>query len=144
MNLDDVFKSIYSAIVEAQNTVEQHYLGEIKEDYFDKDGNPHTVPLSLPVGNSGKMQIVKVPTITLVPHYGMAIKEVSIEMEVALSDNDEEVTDKGKGGKLRRFMTDLSKRNKSKRMAQIKVVFNGKDTPEGLARIKDNLNKLIP
>lgn len=144
MNLDDIFKSIYSAIVEAQNTVEQHYLGEIKEDYFDSKGNPYTVPISLPTGNSGEMRIVNIPTITLVPHNGMAIKEVSIQMEVALSDSDEEHKDKGKGGKLKKFITDLSRRNTNKRMAEIKVVFEGKETPEGLARIKDNMNKLIP
>ena len=143
MQLDDIFKSIYSAIVEAQNTVEQHYLGEIKEDYFDKDGHPHTVPISLPVGANGEMKMINVPTITLVPHNGMAIKEVSINMEVALSDGEEK-EDKAKGGIIKKFMTDLSKRSSAKRMAEIKVVFNGKEPPEGLARIKDVMNKLIP
>ena len=37
-SLDNVFQGIYKSIVEAQNTIEQHYIGEIKEDYFDKDG----------------------------------------------------------------------------------------------------------
>jgi hypothetical protein len=27
--LDDILQSIYSSVVEAQNTIEQHYLGEI-------------------------------------------------------------------------------------------------------------------
>ena len=38
--LDDVFQSIYSSVVEAQNTIESHYLGEVVEDYFEKDGTP--------------------------------------------------------------------------------------------------------
>jgi len=143
MQLDDIFKSIYSAIVEAQNTVEQHYLGEIKNDYFDKDGRPYTIPVYLPVGGSGELEKVDVPTITLVPHNGMAIKEVSIEMQVTLGEGDQE-KDKAKGGKLHKFITDLSGRKSTKRMAQIKVVFNGKEPPEGLARIKDLMNKLIP
>ena len=37
-SLDNVFQGIYKSIVEAQNTIEQHYIGEIKEDYFDNDG----------------------------------------------------------------------------------------------------------
>ena len=40
-SLDNVFQGIYKSIVEAQNTIEQHYVGEVKEDYFDKKGNPY-------------------------------------------------------------------------------------------------------
>ena len=29
-SLDNVFQGIYKAIVEAQNTIEQHYVGEVK------------------------------------------------------------------------------------------------------------------
>ena len=38
--LQDIFGGIYSAIVESQNTIEQHYLDEIKKDYFDESGSP--------------------------------------------------------------------------------------------------------
>ncbi len=142
MNLDDVFKSIYSAIVEAQNTVEQHYLGEIQEDYFDKDGNPITFPVSLPVGEDGTMQTVPIPLITLVPHWGLAVREVGVSMRVALTDGDEASDKTRKSGKLRKLVSNLSNRNTQ--MAQLKVVFDGRDPPEGLARIKDSLTKLIP
>ena len=37
-SLDNVFQGIYKSIVEAQNTIDQQYIGEIKEDYFDKEG----------------------------------------------------------------------------------------------------------
>ena len=148
-NLDSVFQGIYKSIVEAQNTIEQHYIGEVKEDYFDKDGNPHMLPIQLPHGENGKMQTVNIPVITLVPHNGMAIKEVEIEMEVALSQGESEKINKTgftnkKPSKIRQFLTDLSKRNKGQKMAKIKVKFNGQDTPEGLARIKDSLVKIIP
>ena len=93
-SLDNVFQGIYKSIVEAQNTIEQHYIGEIKEDYFDKDGNPHMLPIQLPHGESGKMKTINIPVITLVPHNGMAIKEVEIEMEVALSQGESEKINK--------------------------------------------------
>ena len=148
-SLDSIFQGIYKSIVEAQNTIEQHYVGEIKEDYFDKDGNPYMIPIQLPAGDSGKLKTVNIPVITLVPHNGMAIKEVEIEMKVALSPGESEeinnntVTEK-KPSIIRSFFTDLSNRNKGSEMAKIRVKFNGKDAPEGLARIKDSLIKIIP
>ena len=148
-SLDSVFQGIYKSIVEAQNTIEQHYVGEIKEDYFDKDGNPYMIPIQLPHGDNGQMKTINIPVITLVPHNGMAIKEVEIEMEVALSQGETEQINKGKITKkkhitIHKFFTDLSKRNKGRDMAKIKVKFNGQDAPEGLARIKDSLVKIIP
>ena len=148
-SLDNVFQGIYKSIVEAQNTIEQHYIGEIKEDYFDKDGNPYMMPIQLPHGTNGEMKTINIPVITLVPHNGMAIKEVEIEMEVALSEgeleeiNDGDVTHK-KPSRIKRFLTDLSRRNKGSKMAKIKVKFHGQDAPEGIARIKDSLVKIIP
>ena len=148
-SLDSVFQGIYKSIVEAQNTIEQHYVGEIKEDYFDNKGNPYTVPVQLPAGQNGEMKTISIPLITLVPHNGMAIKEVEIEMKVALSPGESEEVNKSKvtrkkPSKIRSFFTDLSNRNKSREMAKIKVKFNGQDPPEGLARIKDSLIKIIP
>ena len=148
-SLDDVFQGIYKSIVEAQNTIEQHCVGEIKKDYFDKDGKPYMIPVQLPNGTNGEMKTVNIPIVTLVPHNGMAIKEVEIEMEVALSTgeseeiNNSDTTNK-KPSKIKRFFTDLSRRNKGSKMAKIKVKFNGQETPEGIARIKDSLVKLIP
>ena len=148
-SLDNVFQGIYKSIVEAQNTIEQHYIGEIKEDYFDKDGKPYMIDVQLPHGTGGEMRTINIPVITLVPHNGMAIKEVEVEMEVALSEgeleeiNDGDVTHK-KPSKIKRFLTDLSRRNKGQEMAKIKVKFHGQDAPEGIARIKDSLVKIIP
>ena len=148
-SLDSVFQGIYKSIVEAQNTIEQHYVGEIKEDYFDKDGNPHMMPIQLPTGENREMKTVNIPVITLVPHNGMAIKEVEIDMKVALSPGESEEINKSdatkkKPSRIRSFLTDLSNRNKGHEMAKIKVKFNGQDAPEGIARIKDSLIKIIP
>ena len=148
-SLDNIFQGIYKSIVEAQNTIEQHYVGEVKEDYFDKNGKPYMIPIQLPDGQNGEMKTINIPVITLVPHNGMAIKEVEVEMKVALSSGDLEEINKSnatkkKPSKIKRFFTDLSNRNKGHEMAKIKVKFNGQDAPEGLARIKDSLVKLIP
>ena len=148
-SLENVFQGIYKSIVEAQNTVEQHTVGEIKKDYFDKDGKPYMIAVQLPSGANGEMKTVNIPVVTLVPHNGMAIKEVEIEMEVALSPGESEEinnsdTTKKKPSRIKRFITDLSRRNKGSKMAKIKVKFHGQDAPEGIARIKDSLVKIIP
>ena len=65
--LDEVFQGIYSSVVEAQNTIEQHYLGEITEDYFLEDGTPKMILVKLPAAD-GKLKEVQIPAITLVPH----------------------------------------------------------------------------
>ena len=142
--LDDIFQSIYSSVVEAQNTIEQHYLGEITEDYFEEDGTPKMVVVKLP-GQDGKLQEVHIPAITLVPHSGIAIDEVSVEMKVKLSSGENDKERKGnKQGKLRKIITDFSNREGGKELATISVKFKGREAPEGLARIKDNLIKIIP
>ena len=115
--LDDIFQSIYSSVVEAQNTIESHYLGEIVDDYFEKDGTPKVIIVKLP-GQDGKLKDVHIPAISLVPHQGILIDEVEVEMKVKLSG--------------------------SKELATIRVKFRGEQPPEGLARIKDNLIKVIP
>ena len=142
--LDEIFQSIYSSVVEAQNTIESHYLGEIVEDYFEKDGSPKMIRVKMP-GKEGKLQEIHVPAISLVPHQGILIDEVEVEMKVKLSGSEEEKDSKGqKQGKLKKINTDFSNRDGGKELATIRVKFKGSDPPEGLARIKDNLIKFIP
>ena len=142
--LDDIFQSIYSSVVEAQNTIESPYLGEIVDDYFEKDGTPKVIVVKLP-GQDGKPKDVSIPAISLVPHQGILIDEVEVEMKVKLSGSEEEKDSKGqKQGKLKKIITDFSNREGGKELATIRVKFKGEQPPEGLARIKDNLIKLIP
>ena len=106
--LDDIFQSIYSSVVEAQNTIESHYLGEIVDDYFEKDGTPKVIVVKLP-GQDGKPKDVSIPAISLVPHQGILIDEVEVEMKVKLSGSEEEKDSKGqKQGKLKKIITDFS------------------------------------
>ena len=142
--LDEVLQGIYSSVVEAQNTIESHYLGEVVEDYFEKDGTPKMIVVKLP-GQNGELKNVHIPAITLVPHQGILIDEVEVEMKVKLSDSEEKKESKGqKRGMLRKIITDFSNREGGKELATIRVKFKGNQQPEGLARIKDNLIKFIP
>ena len=124
-SVQDIFNSLYSAVVTAQKSVEGNHLAKIREDYFDEEGAPKMISLVL----SGKK--VEVPLFTLVQHHGLTISDVEIEFELDLNhDKDEAVGDLGK--------------RRGSKMAQVTIKFTGTEKPEGLARIGDNLTKLIP
>ena len=73
---------------------------------------------------------VEVPLFTLVQHHGLKISDVEIDFELALDHDKDAVGDLGK--------------RRDNKMANIKIKFTGTDKAEGLARIGDNLTKLIP
>tara|TARA_R100000656_G_scaffold43837_1_gene36177 strand:+ start:272 stop:661 length:390 start_codon:yes stop_codon:yes gene_type:complete len=123
--VQNIFDSLYTAIVEAQKAVEEHHSESIRQSYFDKDGTPKTVKINL----NGKE--VEAPLFTLVPHNSLKIESCEIDLELNL-DHD---GDKALGclGKLRKGQ-----------MANIKIKFSSTGQAEGLARVGDNLTKLIP
>ena len=122
--VQNIFDSLYSAVVTAQKSVEGKHLGKIREEYFDKNGSPKMVSMIL----SDKK--VEVPLFTLVQHHGLKISDVEIDFELALDHDKDAVGDLGK--------------RRDNKMANIKIKFTGTDKAEGLARIGDNLTKLIP
>ena len=122
--VQNIFNSLYSAVVTAQKNVENNHLGKIRDDYFDKDGSPKMVSMVL----SDKK--VEIPLFTLVQHHGLKISDVEIDFEIALDHDKDAVGDLGK--------------RRDNKMANIKIKFTGTDKAEGLARIGDNLTKLIP
>ena len=124
-SVQDIFNSLYSAVVTAQKAVESNHLAKLRDDYFEKNGSPKMVSMVL----SDKK--IEVPLFTLVSHNGLKISDVEIEFELALNH--------GKDGAV----GDLGK-VRDGRMANIKIKFTGTDKAEGLARIGDNLTKLIP
>ena len=124
-SVQDIFNSLYSAVVTAQKDVEGSHLTNRILDYFNKDGAPKMANLVL----SGKK--VEIPLFSLVQHHGLKISEVEIEFEIALDHDNKEAV--GDLGKLR-----------NNKMANIKIKFTGTEKAEGLARIGDNLTKLIP
>ena len=111
----------------AQKNVEGNHLNKLRGDYFEEDGSPKMITMVL----SDKK--IEVPLFTLVSHNGLKISDVEIEFELALDHNPENDEAVGDLGKVR-----------DGRMANIKIKFTGTDKAEGLARIGDNLTKLIP
>lgn len=125
--VNTIFQNLFDAVVAAQKAVEDDYIAELRRDYFDDEGHPKM--LGMVLGDGKK---VDVPLFTLVPHNALKISEVKINFEVDLGHDE-------KSGVL----GCLGKRRASK-MAAVKIKFDGGETPEGLARLGDNLVKLIP
>ena len=146
--LDHLTKGLYDAVVQAQALAENQHIEAINK-FFDEKGNPVCMDIKMP-GNDGKKQNVKVPLACLAPQSSIKIKEVSMELKVKLSSFGKRKSRLG-GGIFRRkdagaISADLGasilpKRNQ---YANLKIVFEGADPPEGLVRLNNNLIKQIP
>lgn len=125
-DLQNIFNSIYSAASQAQRAVEEQQAQRFVSTYFEKDGSPKSITLKL------NDKDVEAPLVTLVQHNPLKIDELEIDLELNLDHKGEKAL--GCLGKLRQ----------GKQMANMKIKFTSTDQAEGLARIGDNLVKLIP
>ena len=123
--LQNIFDGIYSAVVHAQKAVEENLSNNVRDGYFNEDGKAKTVKMTL------NDKEVEVPLFTLVPHNTLKIDTCEVDLEVNLDHDGEKAI--GCLGKLR----------KSK-MANVKIKFSSTSQAEGMARVGDNLVKLIP
>ena len=123
--VQNIFDSLYSAVVQAQKAVEEHHSESIRKSYFNDDGSPKTMKLKL----NGKD--VEAPLFSLVPHNSLKIEQVEIDLELNLDHDGDKAL--GCRGKLRKGQ-----------MANIKIKFYSANQAEGLARVGDNVTKLIP
>ena len=123
--LQKFFDNLYTALVQAQTSVEESASQRIRDNYFDEDGKPKVVKLNL----GGRP--VEAPLFTLVPHNSLKIEECEIDLELNLGQDGKECL--GCLGKLRKA-----------KMANIRIKFSSTDQAEGLARVGDSLIKLIP
>ena len=123
--LQKFFDNLYTALVQAQNSVEESTSQRIRDNYFDEEGKPKVVKLNL----GGRA--VEAPLFTLVPHNSLKIEECEVDLELNLAQDGKECF--GCLGKLRKA-----------KMANIKIKFTSTDQAEGLARVGDSLIKLIP
>lgn len=103
VGLHDLIGSVAGAIVDAQGVVERHFLDLIGR-YFDRDGRPISFDIKLPkpqsiggaaalIGNGAPADggaedylQLGVPLLSLVESNLLAIKEMTVDLEVELGD----------------------------------------------------------
>ncbi len=134
---NQLVKSLYRSTMLAQSKVEELHIRNFIEKYFDEEGKPNYVTLTLPNNDDdgGKSGDVDVPLLTLSHNTHLNIKELEVQFEVELGHfediDDDEISAK---------VTSVDGR----KMANIKLKLDAGDPPEGVARLRQQLNKILP
>ena len=137
-SLDKLVECIYNSVVFAQRKVETEHLTRLMSTYFDDDGNALTFRVNIP-SNDGEIKTADIPLITLASNSHLAISELEMELSVDLGQFDDEENIENK--KLSARITGA--RNKEN-LTKVKIKMNKADPPEGLAKINDQLIKVLP
>ena len=134
---NQLVKSLYRSTMMAQQKVEELHIQNFITKYFDKDGNPNFISISLPTNdNDGSTSVsVDVPLLTLAHQSYLNIKELEMEFEVELG-HIEDIEDDNISAKV----TSVDGKN----MAKVQLKFKSEDPPEGIAKIRQELNKVLP
>jgi hypothetical protein len=160
-SLDDIVRSIQSAVIAATDIAERHELDSITNQEFwerkvDKNGDPITdddgrhiyaprmVIMELPTWEDGVLvhKRVPVPLQSLTTGQSLRVDTLEVEMSVEISGL---TADKKKGKLMVRPCANKSSWfRKESNAAKLKLIFKGSEPPEGYARIDDQLIKLLP
>jgi hypothetical protein len=168
-NLDELLRSMHNSVIEAQKITDEQHLRSLKKYFkFNDDDNtwvPVTVPLSLPAVNPETNRVeynsFDIPLIALNPNTSIKIKNLKMEFEAKISgfenekerkkksfsliqflsgNREEDPEDKGHSGPLQLNLDN----HKSGTMAKITMEFENSETPEAVARINDQIVKVLP
>lgn len=137
-SLDKLVQSIYNSVAFAQRKVETEHLGRVMSTYFDNEGNAKTFKVKLP-GNNGEVKEAHIPLITLTNNAHLAIDELEMELAVNLSHFEDEINNNNN-----KLSAQITGTRGQENLTKIKIKMKGKDTPEGLARVNDQLIKILP
>ena len=141
--LDHLTKGLYDAVVQAQALAENQHI-EALGKYINEDGSPKCIKMVI------NGEDVNIPLATLAPQSSIKIKELTMDLKVKLNSFGKRKSKCG-GGIFRKedagaINADLGasilpiKNN----YANLTIVFEGTDPPEGLVRLNNNLIKQIP
>ena len=141
--LDHLTKALFDAVCQAQSLAENQHIQALQK-YVNEDGTPKCLELVI----SGKK--VNIPLITLAPTSSIKIKELTMELKVKLNNFGKRKSGvQGgiyEGDDAGAISVDLGSSIIPTRntYADLKIVFEGTDPPEGLVRLNNNLIKQIP
>tara|TARA_Y100001938_G_C7849815_1_gene310240 strand:+ start:97 stop:549 length:453 start_codon:yes stop_codon:yes gene_type:complete len=141
--LDHLTKGLYDAVVQAQALAENQHI-EALSKYVNKDGTPKCMEMVL---NGEK---IDVPLATLAPQSSIKIKELKMSLKVRLNNFGKRKSRLGGGIFCKKDAGAISADLGSSILptknnyANLEIVFEGTDPPEGLVRLNNNLIKQIP
>ena len=147
--LDSLFQAIQRSVMQATKVAQASSIRSMQRDYFevvvDEEGKetgelrPKTVKLLLPHHEDDTIvnRAFDVPLYSLVNHQTMAVSELDMEFEIELhgfgGDDESPLEASTDGGSGER-----------RKVAKIRMKFNGVESPEGVMRINDKILKTFP
>ena len=137
-SLDKLVQAIYNSVTFAQRKVETEHLKMVMSTYFDDEGNARTFRVQLP-GNGGEITTADIPLITLTNNSHLAIDEIEMKLAVNLSHFEDEINNENN-----KLCAKMAGTRGQDNLTKIRIKMKGKDTPEGLATINDQLIKILP
>ena len=136
-SFDELLRAIYNSATFAQRKIETEHMAHVLRTYFDDDGTPKCYRIKLPTNDGGETE-TDIPLLTLAPSQHLSISELEMEFDVDIGQFDCEESD---GKKIR---ARIGSENHHKNKAKIQIKFKGSAPPEGIARVNDQLIKILP
>ena len=141
--LDHLIKGLEDAVVQANALAENQHIESLRK-FVNEDGTPKCMEWVI---NGEK---VNIPLATLAPQNSIRMKELKMKLKVKLSNFGKRKSRLG-GGIFRKkdagaVSVDLGSSILSSRnnYADLEIIFEGCDPPEGVIRLNNNLIKQIP
>ena len=136
-SFDELIRALYNSVTFAQRRVETEHMAHVMRTYFDQDGTPKCYRIKLPTNEGGEAE-TDIPLLTLSPSQHLSISELEMEFDVDIGEfSDEQIN----GEKV---SARIGSENHHKNKANIKLKFKGAGPPEGIARVNDQLIKVLP
>jgi len=137
-SLDKLVEAIYNSVTFAQRKVETEHLNRVMSTYFDDDGHAKTFKIHLPQ-NNGEISEVDIPLITLANNSHLSIEELEMELSVNLGHFEDEINNVNN-----KLCAEITGPRGHDNLTKIKIKMTGRDTPEGLSKLNDQLLKILP
>ena len=138
----DILKGLQHAINSAQDMLQAQQIQGLMRFWSANDGNPLTQKVKV-----GEREL-DVPLMTLVPHSHLEMDDVEIKFKAKIGDiASHSFADKLQNGQeltradLQMEMDGIKATDND--VMEITIRFKSKETPEGVARLTDEYNKLI-
>lgn len=152
-SLQQLIQGIAGAVAEAQERIQRQQMATVRQ-YFDSDNRPVCIDVRVPApsASDGEERLVRVPLLSLVGARLLAVKDMEISFEVGLSASSAAAPpatpcSDAKGWPKachEPLNVDLGvRRNGAGPLARVTLRVETQPPSEGMARLVQNLDKLI-
>lgn len=145
--LNDLIEALAGAVIEAQDSVEQHQLKNLTR-YFDRDKRPKSlvmrVPSIRPDAGEGEYDLYRAPLLPLMSMNVLKIKDVEISFDADLGqmlDDAADASAEGKNGGAAKSITVDIAGTRADKAGSVHVVLRveGSEPTEGASRLMNHL-----